>query len=76
MIKREVRWSWRDEIDVALVVEIVVERNVSCGVSIDLDFLLDVDAVAGAERGGDCMWRREGAGKGELEGRGWGDVVD
>ena len=67
MIKRNVRWSWRDEGDVALVVEIVVERN---GFLVDLDFLFDVDAVAGAEGGDYCLWRWEGAGKGELEGRG------
>ena len=75
MIKREVRWSWREDVDVALVVEIVVERNVSCGVLVDMDFLIDVDAVAGAEGGNDCFWRREGAGKGELGGGGQEDVV-
>lgn len=48
----------------------MVERNVSCGVPVDLDFLVDVDAVAGAEGGDDCLWRWGGAGKRELEGRG------
>lgn len=70
MIKRDVRWSWRDEGDVALVVEIVVERDVVCDFLVDLDFLFDVDAVAGAEGGHYCLWRWEGAGKGGLEGRG------
>ena len=70
MIKRDVRCSWRDEVDVALVVEIVVERNVICGVLVDLDFLFDVDAVAGAEGGDYCLWRWEGAEKGDSEGRG------
>ena len=48
----------------------MVERNVRCGVLVDLDFLVNVDAVAGAEGGGNCLWRGEGVGKGEVEGRG------
>ena len=70
MIKRDIRCSWRVDIDVALVVEVVVERNVRCGVLVDLDFLVNVDAVAGAEGGDDWLGRWEGAGKGEVEGRG------
>ena len=44
----------------------MVERDGGGGVFVDLEFLFDVDAVAGAEGRGDCL----GRGEGEVEGRG------
>ena len=47
----------------------MVERNGSCGVLADLDFLVDVEGVAGAEGREDSGWGWEGEGRGELVGR-------
>ena len=45
----------------------MVERNDRCGILVDLNFLVDVEAVTGAEG-----WRDDWMGRweGELEGRG------
>ncbi len=77
MIEWDGRWRLRGDVDVdvALVVEVVVEGDVGCGVLADMDFLVGVEAVAGAEGGEDRGWGGEGAGKGELEGRGLGKEV-
>ena len=50
------------------MVEVVVEMNWNDGVRglVELEFLVDVERVAGAERE---------SGEGEVEGRGGGDVV-